>query len=448
MKLLLDHGGYGNFGDTAMLEGVCLRLMRAFPQAQISVVDHPGLQTSIWSYPGIHRQRDYNLESLWPDLVRNVRFFWRYDSAWRRASQKMTLRLLADVAAAGSLILRFEGEAGLSNMTLDAFCENFDGLHIAGGGNLTDTFFEELFRKCCLISGFVEQGKPVVLTGQQLGPFTSGISRKGVLNTLRNVSFVGLREPTESLAFCRQGGLHPKSFEVMGDDSFGLPAATEQESVAFLSKYGLTPHKFLAVNVRMGPYVEELRAHLAMVGDIVSNIALLLQMPVVIVPIAFDTSDSDILSGKELAEATPLRDVIVIEHADLNACLVKGILGQAFGAIGVSYHFCTFALTQGVPAVCLYDGDYYCQKGRGLCGFWADKRLALPLKGLSTGTAIRHIMDLFSDDRLRERLSGMRDEVVERWQDIFDHQVRNAFLCSAGQRQHSRASVSVGNEKS
>jgi polysaccharide pyruvyl transferase WcaK-like protein len=178
----------------------------------------------------------------------------------------------------------------------------------------------------------------------------------------------------------------------------------------------------------MGDYVEEFRAHLPVIADIVSNIALLLQMPIVIVPISFDSHDSDMLSGKELAQAIFFRDVVVIEHADLNACLVKGVLGEAFGAIGVSYHFCTFALTQGVPAVCLYDGDYYGQKGRGLCGFWADNRLALSLRDLTTLSAVKHIMQVFNDDRLRENLPRIAVEAVERWHSIFDQQVIKAFM--------------------
>ena len=103
-------------------------------------------------------------------------------------------------------------------------------------------------------------------------------------------------------------------------------------------------------------------------------------------------------------------------------------LGQAFGAVGVSYHFCTFALTQGVPAVCLYDGDYYGQKGHGLCGFWADNRLALSLQDLTTLSAVKHIMQVFNDDRLRENLLRIAVEAVERWHSIFDQQVIKAFM--------------------
>lgn len=38
---------------------------------------------------------------------------------------------------------------------------------------------------------------------------------------------------------------------------------------------------------------------------------------------------------------------------------VKGVLGRAWGAVGTSYHFCTFAASMGVPVACLYDGSYY-----------------------------------------------------------------------------------------
>jgi polysaccharide pyruvyl transferase WcaK-like protein len=119
--------------------------------------------------------------------------------------------------------------------------------------------------------------------------------------------------------------------------------------------------------------------------------------------------------------------VLVLENDNLTPSLVKGILGKAFGAVGVSYHFCTFALGQGVPTVCIHDGNYYLQKARGLSEFWGDKRLSLPLKGMNTDLAIDHIAEVFNDDLLRKKLHDCSIQAVESWKHIFSTQVRKCF---------------------
>src|SRR3990167_6942879 len=150
-------------------------------------------------------------------------------------------------------------------------------------------------------------------------------------------------------------------------------------------------------------------------------------MPIVIVPIALNPGDSDIVSGKELAKLVRSAQILVMENNNLTPGLVKGILGKAFGVVGVSYHFCTFALSQGVPAVCIHDGDYYLQKARGLCGFWKDGRLALPLNETSTNQAVNHIVQLFEDGVFREKLSLEAKKSKELWYNIFDKQVKSYF---------------------
>jgi hypothetical protein len=66
---------------------------------------------------------------------------------------------------------------------------------------------------------------------------------------------------------------------------------------------------------------------------------------------------------------------------ELTPATARGMLGCAFGAIGVSHHFCTFALSEAVPAICIHEGAYYEQKGRGIAAFWGDERLSSPLGG-------------------------------------------------------------------
>jgi hypothetical protein len=48
---------------------------------------------------------------------------------------------------------------------------------------------------------------------------------------------------------------------------------------------------------------------------------------------------------------------------------------------------------------------FYSQKGRGLCAFWGDDRLALPLKDLSLDEQFQRVTALFQDDGLADGLA-------------------------------------------
>lgn len=122
--------------------------------------------------------------------------------------------------------------AGVSEANLYEFCAPFDALHMVGGGYLTDTFPEVLVEVFCLALAFHQQGKPILLTGQQVGPFQSRVLRAHTRRLLNCARFAGLREPTGSVELCKQCGLDPRRFRVMGDDSFGLPWADEAEVLA------------------------------------------------------------------------------------------------------------------------------------------------------------------------------------------------------------------------
>jgi polysaccharide pyruvyl transferase WcaK-like protein len=103
---------------------------------------------------------------------------------------------------------------------------------------------------------------------------------------------------------------------------------------------------------------------------------------------------------------------------------VKGIIGRVFGGVGVSYHFCTFALSQAVPAICLYCGNYYSQKARGFSEFWKDSRLSLSLKNMDSNLAVKHILNVMEDNVLRSNLNHYTKEVINKWESTFDQHVK------------------------
>jgi polysaccharide pyruvyl transferase WcaK-like protein len=272
---------------------------------------------------------------------------------------------------------------------------------------------------------FATTRRPIVFTGQQVGPFRSRWGRKVVAATLTRAAFVGLREPTESVEFCKRARLDANRYCVMGDDSFGLAPRPIEHAVGLLKSYGLTAGSYLAVNVRRGFYAQEHGDHLAVIARLVSSIAKRLGLAVGFVPISRNVVDSDIHSGQELAKwIDPAVPYSVIGSPDLTPDLVKGVLGQAFGAVGVSYHFCTFALSSGVPAVCIHAGNYYGQKAEGLRRFWDDDRLAVPLARSMPESVEAEIASTLTDQTLRNRLPALARKAVGQWENVFDEQVK------------------------
>ncbi len=427
MQLLVDHGGYGNLGDASIVESVVLRLRDLLPKAAIRLLDLPSIRTTIWSVHGVYRHNLYAVMPFGGDVIADVPFFWRYSSSWHSTAFRITMSCLGSVLPAGSLLLYPKDTAKTTISKLSQFCGQFDALHMAGGGNLTDTFPEELFRKCCLIHAFAEQRKPVVLTGQQLGPFKSRVLRGTLARALRKVDFVGLRDPGESFAFCQKAHLDQGSFAVMGDDSLGVPPAEDSSVLELLDQYDLMANEFLALNVRFASYALKDPSCFQTMGALVDKVATFFGKPILVVPIGLSDPVSDIASGRKVADAACSARVLVMQERYLTAPLVKGVLGKAFGAIGVSYHFCTFALSQGVPAVCIYEGDYYTQKAHALAAFWGDDRLALPLEDLDVTAAARHVICVLKDQALREKLCFLSQTTTRRWRELFHQKVTDIF---------------------
>ena len=427
MKILVDHGGFGNLGDTSMVESVVFRLVKVLPQAEIFVIHSPDLRSPIWDLPNVSTVRECSLKPFLSDIFGRRRFFWRLHNDWQKIGYRLALQSIGTLMPAGSVSLYSKDNLGMPNKKLEKFCEEFDALHIVGGGNLTDVFLKVLLNKCGFIHTFSEQAKPILLTGQQIGPFILRFSERALRRALRKANFIGLREPSDSLKFCKEARIEPECYGVMGDDSLGLRPSNDSFIFDVLGEYGLKEKDFISVNIRIARYAKEHADYIKKVALVIEKIATHFHKPVLIVPIALRPSDSDITSGKKLVDEVHRVRVLLMDNVNMTPALVKGVLGKSFGAVGVSYHFCIFALSQGVPAVCLYDGDYYSQKARGICSFWGDNRLALPLRNMDTDLAVKHISRIFEDGLLCEKLRQRSREATEQWQSIFDKQVSHLF---------------------
>lgn len=421
MDILIDHGSAWNVGDISMLESAVNELLLLMPEATLHVVDRPRLRTHIWDYERVKKYPPYQLlEPLQLDgggwlskaVIKNVGRVGRHFIRSGTAKRGFALEFPNRIVPPATLRMKPAG-------TVADYCGPFDALFVAGGGMITDTFSWGLIQRSALVRTFATQGKPIVFTGQQIGPFASRHSRHLTAKTLRVATYVGVREPTASLDYARTLGA--RRYELMGDDSCGF-SVDLKDATQRLKKRGLEAGQFFAVNVRVGDYAAEHATHLNRIAELVGMLTERTGLPALVVPVALGGQKSDILSGYSLRKAVG-DHVLVLDDEDLTAKAVKGVMGLAHGAVGVSYHFCTFALTQGIPAVCIHDGAYYGQKGDGIAAFWGDSRLSLPLPGLDASAASELVDSVWKDASLRVALSKRSREAETHWKQVYANRV-------------------------
>lgn len=425
LRILVEHGSTHNLGDTAMLEGVVNGWLEMNDSATLFVHERPLLQTRLWS---MGRVEPVKLPHGQLFAIEDPTSVSPGDASagLRDRIRPVAAPVIASVA--GCMVGRLPLPPSLPVRgarwgEMEACADNFDALHIAGGGNLTDTFPQELWARILLMHAFAVQKKPVLLTGQQIGPFATRHAAAPLLRVVRSAAFVGLREPGASVDWCNRAGLGETQFGVMGDDSLGLPVARADAIDNLLARHDLRADEFLAVNLRFAAYSPLHRRHLGDLARLVSFLAERYRLPVVVVPVALNPFDSDVESGRLLADALPDCDVRVLPGGELTPELVKGLLKMSRGAVGMSYHFCLFALSQGVPAVALYDGAYYCQKAEGLALLWGDERLALGMGACGTRGGERQVRAVLEDDALRTDLGARAQLNTQAWRAALQREV-------------------------
>ncbi len=426
MKILVNHSAGNNLGDMAMIEGVVRRLLHTAKGVRLCVQDNGSLPKEIWEWNNVSRvaMRSQDLIAR-VSFLKRIPYFHRYESKLKAIEIRWFHAMFDRDINPSDIRVGY----GPDSTTLGSWCSEYDAMHVVGMGGFTDIFLLDTWYYCCLVHTFASQGKPVIFTGQQIGPLQSRLTKNLLQRALQKAEFMGLREPTDSLLFCKQANLASNRFAVMGDDSFGLPAADSDPVKSFLSRFHLSPGKFLAVNVRVGSYAPSHAEYIQQIAGLMSNLSRRYDLPIVVVPIALDMYDSDIVAGHRLSEAVAKDHIQVLDRPEeLTAALVKGILGHAYAAVGVSYHFCTFALSQGVPAICIFDGAYYSQKAKGLSHFWGDERLALPLNKLDLKEATRQASELIEDQKFREALRVRAEIAHQKWEEIFDLKVHEMLV--------------------
>jgi polysaccharide pyruvyl transferase WcaK-like protein len=419
-KILLIGGyGYQDIGDESQLTASLDSLKQSFPAADFLVLsDNPDDTAKYHNINSSFSIRRCFFGSLFPGRGRRgpAQSFAMKNAARvagsSASSYKIFLKMGNDVKIAIVSLLLFLNVGLLKNSKRSFFLNDnqkiflnnlisHDLLFCVGGGNITSYWHSEFFMKCLTFILCKVVGLPVILSGQTIGPINGKFDSCFAKYALNNVHVITLREETSMPVLKRVGIIKPV-VEVTADDSLQLNSAPLSVLNRIVKdEYLVDKHPLIGFNIFGLPLLNS-EVNLLKAKWLLANVADYLiekyDASIVFVPMQYGDPDDRITELETLALMAHKEKAFVLEniHSDME---LKGLIGQMDFAIGFRYHFVTFAVTSGVPAIGLYSTPYYSTKIRGVLSLMGLQDYALDLNKTSYSSLIALIDEVLANKR-------------------------------------------------
>ncbi|MDN3481461.1 polysaccharide pyruvyl transferase family protein [Arthrobacter sp. APC 3897] len=244
-----------------------------------------------------------------------------------------------------------------------------DGLLIAGGGNLNSRYGWLLYERAAAVAVARALNKPVVVSGQTLGPQLSAADTMVLADLLRAAELTSVREQSSADLAVR----------------IGAPAVRGLDDASFLSggqTADLPKTGYVAVTV--SPLAGSLENLYALLGAELDSLHRQTGQPAVFLPhVGIGDGDGwDMSAHARIAGSmtSPFRLMPVLtarETAELTA--------GASMIVTSRYHPAVFGLSRSVPVVGLAVDDYSAVRLQGVSANWGLEDFVLPLPGLPEG---------------------------------------------------------------
>jgi colanic acid/amylovoran biosynthesis protein len=359
MQILIDPGIYNclNMGGVAMFQVAVARLRSFWPGASIAALTDDPVALARYC-PGVRAVPHMHLGECLRDSYLLGRLHQRMPATFSRRLVALKIdqhrRRPWLVNAAIQLKASLDGQRGAEFRTFIQAVTQADLVVISGSSGPNDSFPVSTRQFCTMLEIAISRGTPTAVLSHGFGP----LQRTDLVDRLKpilpKVDLIALRERRTAPALLEKLGVPKDRTIVTGDDAIELAYEARPARVG----------NGLGINLRIAAYT-------ALDQDIVGRIRPVLQAfaaarsaPMLPVPIALHQQAPDHEAIRELLAGyddqsdggysldTPRK---VIEQAGRCRVVVTG-----------AYHAAVFALSQGVPVVCLAQSELYFNKFLGL----------------------------------------------------------------------------------
>ncbi|WP_438856103.1 polysaccharide pyruvyl transferase family protein [Agromyces sp. M3QZ16-3] len=254
-----------------------------------------------------------------------------------------------------------------------------DAVVIAGGGNLATNWPSHVFERGTLGAIAERLGRPLVVSGQTLGPWLDAPDRALVAELLQSARLTGVREAA-SLALARELGVPTDRLAAARDDASFLGIADPRSGSRSEPDTGPgapEPYVLVSLSLHLGglPRDETVRGLATALDRVADRVG----APVRFHP-HFGSLDPEVEAGDEMLHAA-VRGAMRSPAEALQPGDPRSAARLARGAallVTSRYHPAVFATPAGVPVAALSADDYTAVKLRGATGWW-DQDGVIPL---------------------------------------------------------------------
>jgi len=254
-----------------------------------------------------------------------------------------------------------------------------DLLFNVGGGNLNSLIPQELYKKgvTYLVARILD--KPIIISGQTIGPFSRKIDKLFARFCLNKATMITFRDKEVSHKRLLSIGVSKPVMIDAADDAMTLPFIHRDDAENILKRetgkgwLRINSHLKVAMNLKgslkvfkRGGQVLSIKKEIELMAKIADRIIERFNAKVVFIPTDYcpDVDDREVhakiiskMHNKEYAKS------VEGEYDDIT---LKGLIGLFDLAIGARYHFCVFAASMYVPFLGIASGVYQQTKLKGL----------------------------------------------------------------------------------
>ena len=373
MQILLDTSDYrcGNTGDVAMLQVAILRLRKLWPQARIHVVTQDASALALHC-PGVE------------PLQHAGRTLWLSDRLILGSLHRLLPRVLSRSIITAKKALRRTWPALVEYATrrrlrsnpeaLDAFLKfaaafrDSNLVVVSGAGGITDHAANWARPVMQLLHVAAGRRKTTAMFSHGLGPLTDSELIEQARSALPKLHLLALREGCYGPALAGQIGVPADRTVVTGDDAIELAYNARRSE----------PGSGIGFNLRVSSSANTPQSLVERMRPLIHDIATDLSSFLIPLPVSFNersqrTANEQYLALPDDTDAATLKKLGIgwLQDADggetLNtpAGLIEAV-GNCRIVITGAYHAAVFALSQGIPVICLANSTYFRDKFSGL----------------------------------------------------------------------------------
>jgi polysaccharide pyruvyl transferase WcaK-like protein len=254
-----------------------------------------------------------------------------------------------------------------------------DLLFNVGGGNLNSVIPTELYKKCTMHLAARILKKPVILSGQTIGPFDRTIDKLWARICLNRVNMITFRDEAISHKRLLEIGVSKPIMLDTADDAMTLPTLSRRESNFLL--YSCVPKSWwmqkaalcIAMNFKGSLMLfkgndrcDSLSNEVKLMARIADQLIEAYDAKIFFLPTDYHrAADDRVLHREIIALMKYVKRAALVEN-EYDDIRLKGLISIADAAIGVRYHFCVFAASCFVPFLGMASGVYQRTKLKGL----------------------------------------------------------------------------------